>query len=169
MASASKVILKRLAYVVYEHPQLESVRAWAKDFGFVEDDNHSEDNVTYFRGYGKDRYVYVARQAADGASKKFVGGGFVAASEDDFERALHIEGAEEVDVSSRPGGGRLAVIHDPNGSEIQVLHGQEEQTPPEHGISVCSGGHPPTNGALDKQRKGRPLADQSCHRMLTAV
>ena len=155
MAVDSKVILQRLAFVVYEHPDLDTFKTFAKDFGLEEDVDHSKNDVIYFRGYGKDRYVYVARRAPDGVTKRFVGGGFVANSAVDFERACRIPGAKVVDVSSRPGGGKLAVIKDPNGFEMQVLYGQEEQTPPEHGVSVCAGGHPPTNGALDKHRKGK--------------
>ncbi|KAK3112037.1 hypothetical protein LTR53_012102 [Teratosphaeriaceae sp. CCFEE 6253] len=87
------------------------------------------------------------------SSPRFYGSGFHARSSADFEKASSIEGAQQVDISARPGKGRMITLHDPNGYEIQFLWDQEGRTPPEHGISVCTGGHPPMNGALEKHRK----------------
>lgn len=154
MAIGNKVNLSRLSHVIYEHPDLEVFRSFARDFGLEEITDYIEKDTALFRGYGKDQYVYIARQAPKDEGKKFVGGAFVARSEQDFETACKMEGAKQVDISSRPGGGRMVVLRDPNDYEIRILYGQEEQTLPDKGISNVTGGRPVINGALDKHRKG---------------
>ena len=151
MAPNARVKLARLGYVIYEHPDIGKFRLFASDFG-LEETKDLDGNI-FFRGYGKDQYVYVARQAPEGSEKRFIGAGFCACSKDDFERACQLEAATIIDASQRPGGGQLVSIRDPNGYEMQVYWGQEEQVIPSDGISACVGEHP-TNGAINKQRKG---------------
>jgi len=148
---AEKINLLRPSYVVYEHVDLETFRKFANDFGLEEVTASTDTNNIFFRGYGKDRFVYIARQAPAGSQPRFVGGGFCATSEADFERAGRLEGAQSIDISTWPGGGRLVVLRDPNGYEMHVIWNQEEQSLPEHGISRLSG-RPVANGALDKDK-----------------
>ncbi|KAK4551891.1 hypothetical protein LTR86_010792 [Recurvomyces mirabilis] len=155
MATGERVVLDRLAYVIYEHLDIDTFVSFAKDFGFQNVGYTAEKGLTLFRGYGKDQYVYVAKQAVSGASKRFIGSGFHARSSADYERASRIPGAREIDLSSRPGGGKMVLLHDPNGFEMQILWDQDERLPPSQGISACFGGHPPMNGALEKYRKAR--------------
>lgn len=151
-----KISLSRPSYVVYEHVDLETFKKFASDFGFDEVPNSAETGNVFFRGYGKNRYVYVAQQAPAGSPPRFIGGAFCASSEEDFETAQRIKGARFVDMSNWPGGGKMVVLHDPNGFEMRVVWGQEEQALPEHGISRLSG-RPSLNGALDndKHRLGK--------------
>jgi hypothetical protein len=153
MATDSRVRLSRLSYVIYEHPSTDGFRKFAQDFGFVEAGTSKADDVTYYRGYGEDPYIYIVRPTQEPAKKRFVGAGFVAESADDFAKASQIEGAEKVDLSDRPGGGRSVVLRDPNGFEMVVLWGQEPRMVPERGVSSLVG-QPDMNGALQKRRKG---------------
>ncbi len=151
MAVKTKIILSRLAYTVYQHADFESFRSFAKDFGFEQ--VGAFDSAVFFRGYGKDPFCYRAQQAPSGEPKAFVGAGFVARSQQDFDSACRLEGATVIDVSKWPGGGRMVRIKDPNGFFLEVVHGQTERNPPAHGISAVTAGHA-SNGALDKNRKG---------------
>lgn len=150
MANA-KINLTRLSYVVYEHTSLETFRQFATDFGFVEEPS-SEPSIVYFRGYGKDPYVYVAHQAD---KKGFIGAAFAAESAEDFNRSSRLPNSRVQDLSNAPGGGKSVNITDPNGYEMIVLWGQQLRELPEHGSSNLVG-RPAVNGALDrdKQRKG---------------
>lgn len=160
MAETSQIRLARLSYVVYEHPSIENFRAFAQDFGFVEAGSNDKDGSIYYRGYGEDPYLYVARPAPNGARKRFIGAGFAAESESDFVKASRLEGSETVDLSDRPGGGKCVVVSDPNGFDMIVLWGQETRTPPSKGVSALVG-EPPVNGAINKSRKGMPNSTTS--------
>ena len=155
MNGQRKISLSRLGYVIYEHPDFEKFQVFAKEFGLTSA-QESNDSV-YFSGYGKDQFVYVARRAASGGSKRFIGAGFVASTSEDFEAATRMKGAQSIDTSNRPGGGKAVSIPDPNGFEMQVVWDQDERKLPSHGLSACSGGRPTVNGALDedKYRRGR--------------
>jgi catechol 2,3-dioxygenase-like lactoylglutathione lyase family enzyme len=156
MTSARKIRLAAPSYVIYEHPDLATFRRFATDFGLEEAGSTHEGAVVYLKGYGTDPYVYVARQAASGQPKRFLGAGFVAASEDDFERALHADGAESLNTDDIPGKGRAVRLRDPNGNVIEVVFGQQRQTLPPHGLSNLVG-QPAVNGALDKRRQGERM------------
>ncbi|OAA53578.1 Glyoxalase/fosfomycin resistance/dioxygenase [Cordyceps fumosorosea ARSEF 2679] len=153
MTANTRAILNRLSYVIYEHPDLEKFRDFAGDFGFIEAGR--VDGLTFYRGYGKDAYVYVVAEGQPGAEKRFIGGGFVAQSAQDFQLICQMPGAKILDATKRPGGGQLVEVLDPNGYVVQVAWGQVEREVPAHGISSCEGGQPPMNGALDKIRKGQ--------------
>lgn len=149
--AAGKINLTRLSYVVYEHTSLDVFRQFAKDFGFVEELSSTPLTV-FFRGYGEDPFLYVARQAD---KKRFVGAAFAAESAEDFDRATDLPNAKVQDLSNAPGGGSSVVITDPNGYEMIVLWNQQLRERPDHGISNLVG-RPDVNGALDsdKKRKG---------------
>ena len=153
MAFSSKIQLIRLSHVIYEHPSIETFRKFATDFGFVEAGVNEKDRSIYYRGYGEDPYLYIARPVQGTERKRFVGAGFVAKTVEDFTKASKVEGAEIVDLNDRPGGGKSVVLHDPNGFEMVVVWDQRPRTPPSQGVSSLVG-QPTVNGAIDKRRKG---------------
>ena len=118
---ASKVQLKRISHVYYQHPDLDKYAGFATDFGFVE--AHRAGNTVYYRGYGKDQYVYVVTKGRVG----FKGAAFVAASKADFDKALQLPGAVLHSLDNLPGGGQQITITRPNGTCFHVLYGQEER------------------------------------------
>jgi hypothetical protein len=157
MTVSDKVNLARLAYVVYEHPNREKFLQFAQDFGFESAGNSNEGDVL-LRGYGPDPYIYVVRQAPDGQAKKFYGSGFLARTEQDFQRACQLDGAQVKDITALPGGGRMVSIPDVNGFEMQIVYGQEERPVPDKGVSNIYEGQPNVNGAINKSRKGECTA-----------
>ena len=153
MASKTFVRLSGLSYVIYEHPSIEDFRNFAKDFGLIETGGGAQHDETYFRGYGVDPFVYVARKAT-GSTKRFVGAGYVAESEDDLENAAAIEGSKRLDMGDAPGDGQAVVLKDPNGFDMIIVWGQKAHEAPRTGISALQG-RPPVNGAIEKRRKGK--------------
>lgn len=153
MANSTKVNFCRLSYVVYEHPDLPLFETFAHDFGF-EVAGRSNSGDLFLRGYGRDPYVYIARQAPASKQKAFCGAGFVARTEEDFTRAGQMEGAQKLDISGRPGGGKAVRILDPNGFAVEIVFGQKERMPVTRGISSIISGRGCVNGAVEKMRKG---------------
>ncbi|KAH7246749.1 Glyoxalase/Bleomycin resistance protein/Dihydroxybiphenyl dioxygenase [Fusarium tricinctum] len=122
--SPSKVQLSRLGHIYFEHPDLEKFGLFAKDFGFVEV-TRREDTI-YYRGYGKDPYIYVALKSKDGKAR-CGGGAFIAASKEEFQKAARIPGASAPMQINAPGGGQIITFARPNGTCFHVIFGQEDR------------------------------------------
>lgn len=92
----------------------------------------SEDKslTRFYRGYGTDPYVYVAKKTKEA---QFLGGSWLVATEADLEVASMLAGARKnggiVSLSSRPGGGRQVTIEDPDGFPINLIYGQKSVEP----------------------------------------
>ncbi|KAK5727915.1 hypothetical protein LTR17_012338 [Elasticomyces elasticus] len=149
----SKICLAAPSYVIYEHVDLREFGRFAIDFGLENAGSTKDNSTVFYSGYGADPFVYVARQAPVGQPKRFVGAGFLAASDEDVDKALREDGAEAVDTTESPGKGRCVRLRDPNGYVLEVVSGQQRQTVPQHGLSNLLG-QPAMNGALDKRRQG---------------
>lgn len=120
----SKVQLSRIGHVYFEHANLRNFEKFAADFGLVEEKRLG--NTTYYRGYGRDPYVYVASQSEKGRSR-FLGAAFVARDEENFKKASGIPGAVVKDLSHAPGGGQLVTIPRPDGTFMHIVYGQKER------------------------------------------
>jgi len=59
----------------------------------------------------------------------FVGLAYDAASEDDLRRLAKAPGASDVESIDEPGGGRRVRLREPNGYQIEVVHGIEPLPP----------------------------------------
>lgn len=148
----SKVQLSRISHVYFEHPDLENFARFAQDFGFVE--VQRTDDRIYYRGYGIDPYVYVASRSNDG-KPRFRGPAFVAASEEDFEKASKLEGAIVGTLDSSPGKGKIITFNRPDDTFFHVIHGQEERTPsPEESMAIFES-QGPYNKPFEKPRRGK--------------
>lgn len=147
----SKVQLSRLAHVYFEHPDLDKFSKFAEDFGFVV--AHKTDDTIYFRGYGRDPYVYVASKSRDG-KPRFGGPAFVAASQGDFDKAAILDGAVVGSLDKAPGGGQVVTIKRPDNMFFHVVFGQEErETLPEEPTATHEQ-QGPFNKPFNKQRRG---------------
>jgi hypothetical protein len=120
----SKVQLVRLGHVIFEHPDLEKFREFAKDFGFVEE-KVDEDRV-YYRGYGIDPFLYVAIQSKT-KQPKFLGPAFVAASQAEFDKAAALPGAQIGSLEAAPGGGSIVTFERSDKTFFHVIYGQKER------------------------------------------
>jgi Glyoxalase/Bleomycin resistance protein/Dioxygenase superfamily len=120
--SPEKVQLSHLSHVYLEHPDLDRFETFAGDFGFVEAARDGDN--TYYRGFGKSPYCYVASKSKEG-KRLFKGGAFAAQTREDFEKASKLPNAKPFNISKAPGGGEAVAIATPGGSTIYVIWGQE--------------------------------------------
>ncbi|WP_435417917.1 VOC family protein [Parerythrobacter aurantius] len=114
----------RLAYIRFEKPDLARQLRFLEDFGMSI--ARQSDSDLYMRGCGVDPFVYHARK---GPKSRFVGVGFVVESHDDFERASRAAGASAILAEAGPGGGQKVILTDPNGFEVELIHGQTPTIP----------------------------------------
>ena len=120
----SKVQLVRLSHVYFEHGNLKEFAEFAHDFGLVE--AHRDRDTIYYRGYGKDPYVYVATKSKSG-KPSFKGAAFVAMSREEFDKAAKIPGSTVKSLTDAPGGGEMITIARPGDTFIHIVYGQEER------------------------------------------
>ncbi|KAK6087309.1 glyoxalase [Seiridium cupressi] len=115
-----QVRLVKLVHMRYQHPNLDEITTFLKDFGM-----HvvkSTDDKRWFRGYGPDQYVYFAQKGP----KKYLGGTFEVETYEDLQKVAKIEGGGEIQkLDDSPGGGSLVTVHDPEGFPVNFIYGQE--------------------------------------------
>ncbi|SMQ52577.1 unnamed protein product [Zymoseptoria tritici ST99CH_1A5] len=150
-----KVQLASLGHAYFEHPDLDQFEAFAEDFGFVVE--RKEKGKIYFRGYGKDPYIYVASQSADG-KPHFRGPAFVAQSQEDFDKAKALPGAQLGSLADAPGGGEIVTFDRADDTFFHVIFGQKmRDIDGTHAPSATHEEVGPTNTAFQKPRKGNFL------------
>ncbi|KAJ5794611.1 hypothetical protein N7457_001210 [Penicillium paradoxum] len=149
----SKVQLSRIAHVYFEHGDLEAFDKFAKDFGFIEAERKG--NIIYYRGYGRDPYVYVASQSSTRRSR-FMGAAYIVIDEENFNKAAKLPGATRKSLDDAPGGGEMITFARPNGTYLYVIYGQTERKV--DGPDLPSATHEfqgPFNTPFEKPRKGQ--------------
>jgi hypothetical protein len=147
----SKVQLARIAHVYFEHPDLNKFAEFAKDFGFIEAQK-TKDRI-YFRGYGKDQYVYVATKSKDG-KQRFRGPAFVAASQEEFDKASKLPGATMSTLDDAPGKGEMITFNRPDDTFMHIIYGQEERKTGSQEPSATHEQQGPFNMPFEKPRRG---------------
>lgn len=147
----SKVQLSRISHVYFDHGNLEEFDRFAKDFGFIQAERKGD--TIYYRGYGRDPYIYVASQSPTRRSR-FMGTAFVAKDQENFDNALALPGAVVKDLEEAPGGGRMITFARPNGTFFHVIFGQIEREIGEI-PSATHDSQGPFNTSLEKPRKGQ--------------
>lgn len=152
MMEASKIRVLRLAYVHYQHPNLQQAVDFFVDFGL--EVARTDSTKVFLRGYGIEPFLNIAEQSPDG-ERHYLGGAWVVDSASDLEKAAELPGATGIRENDSPGGGRIVSLQDPNGMFVHFVHGQtlrealtEDSLP---GREITSAVH---NGALHKPRKG---------------
>ncbi|KAJ5312161.1 hypothetical protein PENANT_c011G02826 [Penicillium antarcticum] len=148
-----KVQLSRISHVYFEHYDLEAFERFAKDFGFVEAER--KEKTVYFRGYGRDPYIYVASQSSTRGSR-FMGAAFVAKDEENFNKAAKIPGATCKTLDDAPGGGAMITFARSNGTHFHIVHGQTERELKENDMPTAThDSQGPFNTPFEKPRKGQ--------------
>ncbi|WP_176158249.1 catechol 1,2-dioxygenase [Burkholderia multivorans] len=113
----SKIVVRELAYVRLRSPDLDLAEQFLTDFGLSRSARTA--NALYMRGTDPAHHIHVTEQG----EAKVVGFAFEVASEADLERATLIEGASAVHDIDEPGGGRRVILTEPNGYQIELVHG----------------------------------------------
>jgi len=144
-----------IAYARFAAPDLDAMERFVTDFGLAV--TARRDDVLYARGTDPSPYLHVTERGDAG----FRGVAFEAASADDLLAAAKLEGASAVEKIEAPGGGQRVRFTDPDGYEIEVVHGRELLPP----LAVRSAA--PLNRGSDRQRYGalqRVQAGPACTR-----
>lgn len=148
----SKVQLVSIAHVYFEHPDPEKFGEFAKDFGFVE--AHRINGRIYYRGYGRDPFIYVASQSPDG-KPRFRGPAFVAASQDEFDKAAKLDGASIGSLDEAPGKGQIVTVNRPDKTFFHAIYGQEERITSAQEPLAIHEQLGPFNKPFEKPRRGQ--------------
>ena len=112
-----------LAYVRCRAPNLDQAEAFLTAFGLVRSARTS--SALYMRGTDSDHHVHIT-EVGDPA---FVGVGLRAAHADDLATMARAPGAGALESIDEPGGGARVRLTDPNGIQIEVVHGIEPVPP----------------------------------------
>ena len=108
-----------IAYVRFAAPDLDVMQRFASDFGLVLTDR--ENDTLYHRGSDPSPYVHVTELGDAG----FRGVAFEAASAEDLAAASKLAGASPVEKLEAPGGGQVVRFTDPDGYQVEIVHGRE--------------------------------------------
>jgi len=112
--------VKDIAYARFSAPDLDAMERFLLDFGLVT--AQKDEDRLYARGTETSPYVHVTVLGEAG----FRGLALDAASDADLKAAAAFEGASPIEKIDGPGGGRRVCFVDPDGFEVEVVHGREE-------------------------------------------
>ena len=125
---------KRLAYVRVSAPDLSQAERFLEEFGLQV--AARTDNAVFFRGTEPEPPCYVLTQGEGGVSAI----AFEADSAEDLEKAAGIDGASSVEALEEPAGGSLVRLRDPQGMQVEIVHGRNALEPldpaPGHAFSM---------------------------------
>ena len=79
----------------------------------------------FLRGTGTANHIYVAELG----EPRFIGMAFTVTDEEDLHRLAKLPGASAVHELDEPGGGRRVTLTEPNGYQIEVIHGMAPREP----------------------------------------
>jgi catechol 2,3-dioxygenase-like lactoylglutathione lyase family enzyme len=112
-----------LLYAHFERPDLAKAEQYLGDFGLTLVSR--TDNDLYLRGMGSRPYIY---RVTKGRSARFVGLGLSVASAHELQKLAETFG-RPVETAYGPGRGSLVRLRDPEGIEVDVVHGVAPSKP----------------------------------------
>lgn len=118
----ANIKVKDIAYGRLRSPDLDEMEEFLTNFGMIRSER--TDTALYMRGTDPDHHIHVTEKG----DPAFVGFAYYAASEDDLERIAKVPGASAIEAIDEPGGGKRVRLSEPNGYQIEVVHGIEELT-----------------------------------------
>lgn len=139
----ARIKVKDLAYGRLRAPDLDAMEEFLTHFGMVRAARTA--NALYMRGSDPAHHIHVTEKG----EPSFVGFAYYAASEEDLHRAAKAPGASAVEAIDEPGGGKRVRLREPNGYQMEVVHGIEELAP----IPVVR--DPMNSGSEPLRRPGR--------------
>ena len=133
-----------LAYGRLRSPDLDKQEEFLTAFGMVRADRTK--NALYMRGTDPAHHLHVTELG----EPKFVGIAFHAGSLEDLEKLSRVEGASPIEEIDEPGGGRRVRLTDPDGFQVEVIHGMEQ-------LPKIPLTRPPVNTGEDKTQRRNAL------------
>jgi len=118
---------QRLAYLLFERPDLDRAARFLADFGFAVAQRSAD--ALYLRGAGSAPFCY---RVAHAPKARFVGFGLAVGSRHDLEQLAAVPGAAPIERSTAPGGGERVRLRDPSGFVVEAIAGQAAVAPLPH-------------------------------------
>src|ERR1700758_2690690 len=112
-----------LAYGRIRSPDLDKQEEFLTDFGMVRADRTR--TALYMRGTDAPHHIHVTELG----EPRYVGIALHAASVEDLDRLSRVEGASCVEDIDEPGGGKRVRLTDPDGYQVEVIHGMSMLAP----------------------------------------
>jgi catechol 2,3-dioxygenase-like lactoylglutathione lyase family enzyme len=137
------VKVKDLAYGRLRAPDLDTMEEFLTHFGMVR--AARTPTALYMRGSDSAHHIHVTEKG----DPAFVGLAYYARSEEDLRRLAKLSGASGVEPIDEPGGGVRVRLREPNGYQVEVVHGIETLAP----IPVAE--QPMNTGAQPLRRAGQ--------------
>ena len=106
-----------MAYPRLKAPDLDVMEEFLLRFGMTR--AARTPNALYMRGTDPAHHLHVTEKG----EPKFVGFAYYAPSEDDLKRLAKAPGASGIEHLDEPGGGKRVRLTEPNGYQIEVVHG----------------------------------------------
>jgi catechol 2,3-dioxygenase-like lactoylglutathione lyase family enzyme len=108
-----------LAYGRLRSPDLDAAEEFLTHFGMLR--AARTPTALYMRGTDAHHHLHVTEKG----DPAFVGLAYYAASPDDLQKLAKLAGASAVESIDEPGGGQRVRLREPNGYQIEVVHGIE--------------------------------------------
>ncbi len=112
-----------IAYVRFCAPDLDAMEKFLLDFGLMR--SARTDRALYMRGADPAHHLHITELGEPG----YVGHAFYAARAEDLIAISQASGASPVENITEPGGGSRVIITDPDGFQVEVVHGIKELEP----------------------------------------
>jgi catechol 2,3-dioxygenase-like lactoylglutathione lyase family enzyme len=135
--------VKDLAYGRLRAPDLDAMEEFLTHFGLIRAERTP--TALYMRGSDPPHHIHVTEKG----EPRCVGFAWHAASEDDLRRLATMPGASGVETVDEPGGGKRVRLSEPNGYQIEVLHGMQQRP------TIPVARDPMNSGAEPLRRAGR--------------
>jgi catechol 2,3-dioxygenase-like lactoylglutathione lyase family enzyme len=112
-----------IAYGRLKAPDLDLMEEFLTRFGMMRSERTA--TALYMRGTDSPHHIHVTEKG----EPKFVGFAYYAASEDDLARVARLPRASGIEAIDEPGGGKRVRLTEPNGYQIEVVHGIAKLAP----------------------------------------
>jgi catechol 2,3-dioxygenase-like lactoylglutathione lyase family enzyme len=115
--SAPVIKISALAYARLRSPDLDLAESFLTDFGMAR--SARTPTALYMRGSGSFHHLHVTELGAPA----FLGFAYAVDDPDALERVARLPGASAIEPIDEPGGGRRVRLREPNGFQIEIVHG----------------------------------------------
>jgi catechol 2,3-dioxygenase-like lactoylglutathione lyase family enzyme len=160
----SGVKVKDIAYGRLQAPDLDVMEEFLTNFGMVRATRTA--TALYMRGTDPAHHLHVTEKGP----AKFIGLAWYAQNEEVLKAAAKLPGASGIETIDEPGGGRRVRLKEPNGYQIEIVHGIEALPPvPVRYQQVNSGVEPIKRaGETMRLRKGPSQVKRIAHGVIAS-